>query len=36
MAVQAPSGFNLQPWRFIVVREQQNKEKLQVCAFNQH
>lgn len=35
LAVQAPSGFNLQPWRFIVVKEQQNKEKLQACAFNQ-
>ncbi|WP_066375760.1 MULTISPECIES: nitroreductase family protein [unclassified Anabaena] len=35
LAVQAPSGFNLQPWRFIVVKEQKNKDKLQACAFNQ-
>ena len=31
----SPSGFNLQPWRFIAVREQANQEKLQACAFNQ-
>jgi nitroreductase len=35
LGIQAPSGFNLQPWRFIVVQEQQNKDKLQACAFNQ-
>ncbi|MGH1392674.1 MAG: nitroreductase family protein [Trichormus sp.] len=35
LAVEAPSGFNLQPWRFIIVKEQENKEKLQSCAFNQ-
>lgn len=35
LGLQAPSGFNLQPWRFIVVRDRQNKEKLQACAFNQ-
>lgn len=35
LGVRAPSGYNLQPWRFIVVREQDNKEKLQSCAFNQ-
>ena len=35
MGTQAPSGFNLQPWRFIVVRNQDNKTKLQECAFNQ-
>ncbi|MBH8565336.1 nitroreductase family protein [Nostoc sp. CENA67] len=35
LGIQAPSGFNLQPWRFIVVREQENKDKLQACAFNQ-
>src|SRR5690242_4401962 len=35
LGIQAPSGFNLQPWRFIIVREQENKEKLQACAFNQ-
>lgn len=35
LGVRAPSGYNLQPWRFIVVKEQENKEKLQSCAFNQ-
>jgi nitroreductase len=35
LGVRAPSSFNLQPWRFIVVREQQNKEKLKACAFDQ-
>jgi nitroreductase len=35
LGVRAPSGYNLQPWRFIVVREQENKDKLKVCAFDQ-
>jgi nitroreductase len=35
LALQAPSGFNLQPWRFVVVKEQQNRDKLKACAFNQ-
>ncbi|NET91405.1 MAG: nitroreductase family protein, partial [Kamptonema sp. SIO1D9] len=35
LGVRAPSGFNLQPWRFIVVREQENKDKLKACAFDQ-
>ncbi len=35
LGVLAPSGFNLQPWRFIVVREEENKQKLRVCAFDQ-
>jgi len=34
-AAQAPSGFNLQPWRFIVVREPQNRKRLQQAAMNQ-
>ena len=32
---QAPSGYNLQPWRFIVVREKENRLRLQKAAFNQ-
>jgi len=32
---QAPSGYNLQPWRIIVVREEENRKKLQKAAFNQ-
>lgn len=35
LGVKAPSGFNLQPWRFILVKEQANKERLKACAFNQ-
>ena len=33
--VLAPSSFNLQHWRFIVVRDQANKEKLCEAAFDQ-
>jgi nitroreductase len=35
LGVRSPSGYNLQPWRFVVVRDQANKEKLKACAFNQ-
>lgn len=35
LGLNSPSGYNLQPWRFIVVKEQENKEKLAACAFNQ-
>src|SRR5438105_2188596 len=35
LAVQAPSGYNLQPWRFIVVRDEKNRKRLQSVAFNQ-
>ena len=35
LGLRSPSGFNLQPWRFIVLREQASKEKLKACAFNQ-
>jgi nitroreductase len=35
LGVQSPSGYNLQPWRFVVVRSPENKEKLKACAFNQ-
>jgi nitroreductase len=31
----APSGYNTQPWRFIVVRDQGQKEKLAAAAMNQ-
>lgn len=36
LGVQAPSGFNLQPWRFIVVKQQANRDQLKACAFNQN
>jgi nitroreductase len=32
---QAPSGYNLQPWRFIVVRDVENRKRLQKAAYNQ-
>lgn len=31
----APSAFNLQPWRFVVVREPERKARLAEAAFNQ-
>jgi nitroreductase len=35
LATLAPSGFNLQPWRFIVVRSERNRRRLRACAFGQ-
>jgi nitroreductase len=35
LAGQAPSGYNLQPWRIIVVRDAENKKRLQKVAFDQ-
>ncbi|HZH29725.1 MAG TPA: nitroreductase family protein [Pyrinomonadaceae bacterium] len=35
LGLQAPSGYNLQPWRFIVVREAANRARLQAAAYNQ-
>jgi nitroreductase len=35
LGAQAPSGYNLQPWRFVVVREEENRKRLQAVAFNQ-
>jgi nitroreductase len=32
---QAPSGYNFQPWRFIVVREAANRKRLMEAAFGQ-
>jgi len=32
---QSPSGYNLQPWRFIVVRDPENRRRLSQAAFNQ-
>lgn len=31
----APSGYNLQPWRFIIVENAEQKAKLRVAALNQ-
>lgn len=33
--LQAPSGYNMQPWRFIVVRSPEQRRKLRAAAFNQ-
>ncbi|HWS99549.1 MAG TPA: nitroreductase family protein [Pyrinomonadaceae bacterium] len=35
LGCQSPSGYNLQPWRFIVVRDPENRRRLQRVAFNQ-
>ncbi len=35
LGTQAPSGYNLQPWRFIVVRDEENRKRLQAVAYNQ-
>jgi nitroreductase len=35
LGAQAPSGYNFQPWRFIVVRETENRKRLQQVAFGQ-
>jgi nitroreductase len=35
LGLRAPSGYNLQPWRFVVLQQPQSKEKLKACAFNQ-
>ncbi len=33
--LQAPSGYNLQPWRFIVVRSMEGRKRLRAACFNQ-
>src|SRR5688500_17131286 len=35
LGTQAPSGYNLQPWRFLVVREPENRRRLMQAAFGQ-
>ncbi len=34
LALQAPSGHNLQPWRFVVVRGQEQRDLLCAAAYN--
>jgi nitroreductase len=34
-ASQAPSGYNLQPWRFLVLRDAEKRRKLRAAAFDQ-
>lgn len=33
--LEAPSGYNLQPWRFVVVRDREQRKKLRAAAFAQ-
>jgi nitroreductase len=33
--LHAPSGYNLQPWRFIVVQSMEQKKKLRAASYNQ-
>ena len=33
--LQAPSGYNMQPWRFVVVRSPEQKRKLRAASYNQ-
>lgn len=33
--LHAPSGYNMQPWRFIVVRAEDQKKRLRTASFNQ-
>ena len=33
--LEAPSGYNLQPWRFMVVRDREQKRRLSAAAFGQ-
>ncbi len=33
--LHAPSGYNMQPWRFVVVRSPEQKRKLRAASYNQ-
>jgi len=33
--LQAPSGYNMQPWRFIVVQQEDQKRRLRAASYNQ-
>lgn len=33
--LQAPGGYNIQPWRFVVVRDEEQKRRLRAASFNQ-
>ena len=33
--LHAPSGYNIQPWRFIVVRSPEHKKRLRAASYNQ-
>ena len=33
--LEAPSGYNVQPWRFVVVRDLEQRKRLRTAAMNQ-
>ena len=33
--LHAPSGYNMQPWRFIVVQQEEQKRRLRAASYNQ-
>src|SRR5215471_10300532 len=33
--LEAPSGYNLQPWRFVIVRDPEQRKRLREAAMNQ-
>ena len=33
--LHAPSGYNMQPWRFIVVQHPEQKKRLRAASYNQ-
>jgi nitroreductase len=33
--LHAPSGYNLQPWRFVVVQNREQRKRLRAAAYNQ-
>ena len=33
--LQAPSGYNMQPWRFIVVQHPEQRRRLRASSYNQ-
>ena len=33
--LNAPSGYNMQPWRFVVVRTPEQKKRLRLASYNQ-
>ncbi|HUO61308.1 MAG TPA: nitroreductase family protein [Candidatus Acidoferrales bacterium] len=35
LGLEAPSGYNLQPWRFVVVRDPEQRKRLRAAAFGQ-
>jgi nitroreductase len=33
--LHAPSGYNMQPWRFVVVQQEEQKRRLRAASYNQ-